>query len=390
MHRLHPLLLLLRRYSQKNDAVLLADALGLLSPRRNPKSSSLNPHTYKPLIFTNLSKGPVAEHYHEIKKDLLADYKLPTIDHSKQVDTLLKDLRAVNEISNRNVLQRNLYNHVKTLQSEDELIELTNLSFYQNRLTMALFTRFMLNKNLTDLSRLPFNVHNVDDQALAKNGWTTVNFAELKVLLLKKYHDLNKPLLIVKLLKENFDSEFLPLIRLGRFTPFYERIVWKFYFDYMSQNEAAFIESLDNLRTSFMIWEASSAKCSEVARLMVAHHKPNGLPLLFLQLCSCKSVEMVVEAELKEGRSLLLSSLKKVSVKFKIYDVKTMTAESVASRAMGYSLLHALENLIQAHFGNWHQDVQLTNIMAELKHCRLHMHHGVPQADAENMVVLTN
>lgn len=383
----------MRRYSQKNDAVLLADALGLLSPRRNAKtlSNKLNPHSYKPLIFTHLSKGPVAEHYDEIKKELLVDYKLPTVDHSRLMNTLLKDLRAVNEISHRNVLQRNLYNHVKTLQSENELIELTNLSYYQNRLSMSLFTRFMLNKNLTDLSRLPFNVQSVDKQALAKNGWTSVNFAELKVLLMKKYHDLNKPLLIVKLLKENFGREFLPLIRLRHFTPFYERIVWKFYFDYMSQNEASFIESLNNIRTSFMIWEASSAKFSEIAKVMLAHHELSGLQSLFLQLCSSNAVEKVVLADLVDGRSLVLSSLKKTSVKFKIYDVKTTASESVANRALGYSLIHAMENLVKAHFGNWHQDVQLAAIMDQLNQYRIDMmHQGVPQPDTENMAVLTN
>jgi len=393
MHRINTGVLLMRRYSQKNDAIHLADALGLLSPRRNvkPPPKKLTTQPYRPLIFTNLSKGPVAEHYNEIKKDLLADYKIPMVDHSRQMDTLLKDLRAVNEISHRNVLQKNLYNHVKTLQNEDELIELTNLSFYQNRLTMPLFTRFIMNKNLTDLSRLPFNVQNIDKVVLARNGWTDVNFAELKVLLMKKYHDLNKPLLIVKLLKDNFDSEFLPFIRLRQFSPFYERIVWKFYFDYISQNEAEYIKSLDNVRSSFMIWEASSAKCSEIAQVMLAHHEPSGLQQLFLQLCSSNAVEKVVKSDLSEGRSLLLSSLKKTSVKFKIYDIKTTATESVANRALRYSLIHAIENVVNGHFGNWHQDVQLAAIMDQLKHCRTDMvHQGVPQPDTENMGVFTN
>lgn len=379
---------ILRHYSQKqNDADLLADALGLLSPRRNVK----NPSNYKPLIFTNLQKGSVTEHYDEIKKDLLADYKIPNVDHSRQMNGLLMNLQAVTEMSHKRVLQKNLFNHVNTLQNEDELIELINLSFYQHRLTLPLLTRFILNRNLIQLSRLPSDVQNIDKAVLAKNGWTDLNFSEFKVLLMKKYHDLNKPLLIVKLLKEHFNTEFLPLIRLHLFSPFYERIIWKFYFDYISLNEVGFIKSLDNLRSSFMILEASTTKSIEIAKILLAHHELSPLQSLFLQLYSSDAVETVVKTELQEGRSPLLSSLKKTSVKFKIYDVRTTVSDSVANRALGYSLIHALENLVKGHFSNWHQDAQLTAIMDQLKQHRMEMvQQDVPQPENASLGVYTN
>lgn len=392
MKRLIPqnpaLTLQVRHYSsKKNDAVLLADALGLLSPRKTVK----NPSNYRPLIFTNLQKGSVTEHYNEIKKDLLADYEIPKFDHAKQMDGLLVNLRAVSEITHNRVLQKNLYSHVTLLQNEDELIELANLSFYQNRLTLPLLTKFLLNKNLTTLTRLPIDVLNVDKPALAKNGWSETNFTELKVLLMKKFHDLNKPLVIVKLLKENFDTEFLPLIKLRQLTPFYERIIWKFHFDYISLNEASYIKSLGNLRSSFMIWESSSAKCVSVAREILANHTLSALQSSFLRLCSCSAVDSVILSELESGRSPLLSSLKKISVKFKIYEVRNTATESVATRALGYSLIHAMESLVASHFSNWHQNEELAAIMGQLKSQRAEMvHQGVPQPENGTVGVYTN
>lgn len=378
----------LRQYSQKpNDAVLLADALGLLSPQRTAKA----PPKYKPLIFTNLHKGSVAEHYHEIKKDLLTDFKIPDVDHLRQIDGLLSGLRAVGELSQKRVLQKNLYKHVNTLQSEDELVELVELSFYQNRLTLPLLTRFMLNRNLTQLSRLPFDVQNPDKTVLARNGWTDLNYVEFKVLLMKKYHDLGKPLLIVKLLKENFETEFYPLVRKSQLTPFYERILWKFYFDFISLNEAAYVKSLDNLRSSFMILESSSTKSSEIAQAILAHHDLSPLQALYLELYSIPAIEAAVTSQLLAGKSPLLSSLKKLSVKFKIYEVKTMVSDSVANRALGYSLIHSLENLIKDHFANWQQDDQLNGVMSQLRHLRTEMvHQGIPQPESAGVAVYTN
>lgn len=377
----------MRSYSSRNDAVLLADALGLLSPRKTVK----NPSNYRPLIFTNLQKGSVTEHYNEIKKDLLKDYQIPIVDHAKQMDGLLMDLRAILELKHRNYLEKNLFSHVTLLQSEDELIELANLSFYQNRLSLALLTKFILNRNLVNLSRLPVNVMDINKEKLAANGWTETNFTELKVILMKKYHDLNKPLDIVKVLKENFAKEFLPLIELKQLKPFYERIVWKFYFDYLSLDEPHYIRKLQNLRSSFMIWEASDKKSVEIAREIMSSHKLSPLQHTFLSLCSCSAAEHVIASELERGKSPLLSSLKKISVKFKIYEVKDIATESVATRALQYSLIHAIESLVASHFTNWEKNEELAEILKNLKCQRAEMvQFGIPQQANEEEALYTN
>lgn len=364
------LLRLSRQYSlKKSETDFLANALGLLSPKR-----STNYTNYKPLIFTNLQKGSVTEHYKEIEGQILNQYSVPTVDHAKLMNTLLLDLQAVGEIPPKRHLQKNLLNHVRTLQSEEELLELAKLSFYQNRLSLPLMTRFILNKHLKQLSRLPFDVNNLDHAEFTKNGWTELNYSEFKVLLMKKYHDLNKPLLIVRLLKDHFDGEFLPLIEEKKLSPFYERIVWKFYFDYVQMGqEHTVIKALNSTRSSFLIWEGSSINSGEVAGSILLHHELTRLQKLFFLLSSSNTVEKVVRVELAEGRSTLLSALKKISVKYKLYGITDSVSESVSDRAFTYSLIHSIENVIWNHIPHWKSDEMLVRIVSDLTTYRTQM-----------------
>lgn len=357
-----------RSYSlKKSETDFLADALGLLSPKRNTKTYA----NYKPLIFTNLQKGSVTEHYREIEGELLHQYNMPVVDHTKQMNSLLLDLQAASDIPTKRHLQKNLLNHVRSLQSEEELLELARLSFYQNQLTLPLMTRFILNKHLQLLSRLPFDVDKLDHAEFTKNGWTELNFSEFKILLMKKYHDLNKPLLIVRLLKEGFDGEFLPLLKKERLSPFYERILWKFYFDYVQKGqEKSVIQALDSIRSSCLIWEGSSVNCCEVAGSILQHHQLTRLQLIFFELSSCNVVEKIVSADLVNGRSDLLSALKKVSVKHKLYAVTDSVSESVSDRAFTYSLIHSIESVIWNHLPQWRSDTVLQRLVTDLKKYR--------------------
>lgn len=368
------------RLNRQEDTSTLADALGLLSPKRNDKSK--NAANYRPLLLRNLQKGPVQENYNEIKKELMADFKIPTTDHSRSVNHLLMDLQAATE--RRSVLQSNLLNHVRTLKNEDELLELIKLLYYQNRLGLPLLTTFILNRNLRRLDELPFDVENLDRGTFAKSGWKLSNFAEFRILLLKKYHDLNMPTKIIKSLKGNFD-EYAKLIAKHKLSPFYERIVWKFYFEYIQQlhpqyNEEFWIAKLDSVRSSFLIWEASLQNNSNIVNAALRQHSLSPLQKAFFQLCSCEKAQLVISHELKSGKSSLLSSLKKLSVKFKMYDVgNTSESQSVATRALGYSIIHALENTIKSNFANWKDDKQLEALMDDFASQRTHMVLHEPQ-----------
>lgn len=374
--------------TSSQDPALLADALGLLSPKRNVKNTA----NYKPLILRNLQKGSILEQYAEIKKELMADFKIPTTDHAKQVNVLLLDLHLASE-PHKSVLQKHLLNHVRTLQSEEELLELVKLLFYQNRLSLAVLTRFMLNRHLRLLQRLPFDVENLDKVAFTRNGWTERNFGEFRILLLKKYHDLNKPLLIITSLKENF-AGFLHLIETHQLTPFYERIVWKFYFEYIQQlhpqyNEAYYIEKLNNVRSSFLMWESSLQNNRAIVAAALKQHSLSPLQKIFLTLCASDSVQLIISQELVGGKSPLLSALKKLSVKFKIYAVGDTSVSSVATRALGYSLIHLMESTIKDNFANWTHDAVLVELLRELNQQRTEMIQHDPEPHEVGDGVLT-
>ena len=216
-----------RTISNKDDSdkdnVLLADALNLLSPRTEIK----NTINYKPSLFTNL-----------IAKDSLTDekiepylnYKLPNSDTKRHLDQLLAGLNIASQTNdslaktNYQLLTssyKDLRKYVNNIDNENSLIELVKLFYSQNQLSSRLMTDILLNKHLINLNKLPFDINSMNLKDF--KNWQEINFVQIKVVLLKKYYDLKKPLLIVKNLKENFIQVYLPMIRLGELTPFYER-----------------------------------------------------------------------------------------------------------------------------------------------------------------------
>lgn len=374
-----------RCLNKHDDQTLLADALGLLSPKKSVKNTA----NYKPLLFRHLQKGDVTENYAEIRRELLPEVTIPKFaDHTKQVNNLLSDLEAAaGRISTKSLetLEKSLLRHVLTLTSEDELIELVCLSLQQNKLTLPLLTKFILNRHLTQLERLPFNVDNLDKSMFMRNGWSQQNFHEFNVLLMKKYHDLNRPLLIIKILKNNFEAEFLPLIYIRKLLPFYERIIWKFYFEYIKQlhldrNEQYYIKSLNDIRSTFIMWESSSENNKAIFDTALKVHKLSPLQKVFIELCVCEPVQRVITQELESGRSRLLSELKKISLKFKVSSVGTLSdADSVATRAHGYSTAHAIESFIKREFPNWAQNRNLTGFLHALAVGRAQMAHATEE-----------
>lgn len=384
------------RFLNKNgDPALLANALGLLSPRKHEINKTPN---YKPLIFRHFQKGDVAENYAEIKRELLPEMSMPQFtDHTKQLNFLILDLQAAGTklpSKARDALDKNMLKHVLALTNEDELIDLLCLSLQQNKLTFPLLTRFLLNKHLTLLHRLPFNIDNLDRSLLRKNGWTQQNFMEFNVVLMKKYNDLKKPILVVKILRLNFEEVFLPLIQLRLLLPFYERIVWRFYFEHYRQllhperDEHYYVQSLNNVRSTFSIWESSSRNNDLILRTaMKVHTKLSPLQKAFIQLCTSGPVQEVVSKQLEWNRSKLLAELKKISIRCKVANVGSASAsDSVATRAHMYSLINAMDSLIKREFPNWEEIKDLANVMDMLVSVRLEMAQAGPEV--ENGMIL--
>lgn len=329
------------RSRQKPDTLLLADALGLISPQKAVPNAS----NYKPLLLRSLQNEKLPE----------PKIHIPTKDHTQLLQTLLMDLQKATQPR----VKRDL-TFVKRENTEEEILDLINLLFAQRKLTLALFTKLLLHRNLTLLGRLPFSLDACKDD-LIKNGWTETNLVELQVVLLKKYHDLKKPLLIVRSLKENF-STFQAMIEAGQLSPFYERIVWKFYFDYAAtpHDEVYWIRKLDSVRSSFMIWESSS-KNGKIASAALKQHKLSPLQSVFLRLCCSNPAQRLIQSEFESGASPFLSLLKKISVKNKLYKLDEDPTK-VGSRALVYLVIHSMESAI----ANLALDAELEQLLGEL------------------------
>ncbi|GEQ71043.1 hypothetical protein JCM33374_g4724 [Metschnikowia sp. JCM 33374] len=371
---------------KKHDPVSLAGALGLLSPSKDITKSP----SYKPSLFQTLQRGSVSEQLAEIASETAPDFGLSRAHHQNHIEAVMANLHHASEHVSWSTTSKNdakgsrpgiyagkstekqLKRHIKALRNEAELLDLVRGLYMENKLTLSLFMDFLLSRHLQDLSKLPFDVANVNHAALSKNGWTTINFTELKILLLKKYHDMEQPLEIIKILKNCFIREFFPLINTHSVSPFYERIVWKFYFEYIGLGqECATIETLDSLRSSFLIWEATTKNTAKTLDKIAHQHSLNTPQRLFLKVASCAPVQKKIDTELLVGKSPLLSALKKVSWKFKIY--KAVDAEDVASRAFAFSLMHSLEDLLGEHFSGDGDSDNIAGLLSELRQERSQM-----------------
>mmetsp|Transcript_4276 Transcript_4276/g.4697 ORF Transcript_4276/g.4697 Transcript_4276/m.4697 type:complete len:455 (-) Transcript_4276:1749-3113(-) len=375
------------KHDSDNENVLLADALNLLSPRTEVK----NTINYKPSLFTNL-----------IAKDSLSDekiepylnYKLPNSDTKRHLDQLLAGLNIASQTSdslaksNYHLLTssyKDLRKYINSLDNERSLIELVKLFYSQNELSSRLLTDVLLNKHLVNLDKFPFDINKMNPNDF--KNWQKINFIQIKVVLLKKYYDLKKPLLIIKNLKENFMQVYLPMIRLGELTPFYERIIWKFYFEYIlplklyiSHNEAYFIKLLNSIKSTFIIWESSLMNNGEIAKFALKYHESALTPLQksFLKLCSIKLTQNIITSELSQykeyPKSKLLSLLKKLSIKHKIYSFTTTSATlPIETKSNFYALIHTLEKLILDELASVQSisspedQLELTKVLKEIK-----------------------
>lgn len=359
------------RLALKNeDPAFLANALGLLSPKKTKSKS------YRPLLFRHFQKGDVTENYNEIRRDLLPNVDLPVFkDHTEQVNNLLMDLQnaAAKPIKNTKLQERNLLKHASLLTSEEELVELACLSLQQNKLSLPLLTRILLNRNLTQLQALPFNADKLDEALFKANGWSQQNFVEYEVLLMKKHHDLNKPLDIIKILKSSFENQFLPLIRLKSLLSFYERVIWKFYFEYAKQlhperDEAFYIQLLDNIDSTFTMWESSLENNRPVfENALVVHENLSAPQKMFIQLCNSDPVQEVISKQLKNHRSQLLSELKKISISYKVSKTTLVDrCDSAATKTHLHSLFNAIESLIKKEFPDWATCTPLGKIIEDI------------------------
>ena len=343
--------------------VVLADALNLLSP----KPQVQNHINYKPSLLYALTTGGGLD---KTKLEPYLKYDMPESSVNEHLEKLVSGISVVYQKDIGKVSHKSLslpYRELKSLiwsiKDENELIELVRLFYGQNKLTAKIMLHVIMNKNLQDLRKLPFDLQSINSVTFP--SWKEIDFIHINVAMLKKYYDLKEPLLIIRNLRKNFHVRYLPMIKEAKLSPFYERIVWKFYFEYTStldpescNDEAHYIRALDSLKSSFLIWESSLAKSSVIAKLILHSYqsKMHPLQMFLLRLSSCRLVEKLDKPHLVNGHMRhvsLLSCLKKISIKHKIYALpKDDNKMSVEARASCYAIINSLEGLLANYLRN--------------------------------------
>ncbi|KAI5968691.1 hypothetical protein CANMA_002127 [Candida margitis] len=313
--------------SKRPENEALADALNLLT---KPTTQS----TYKPSLFKSLTEGSVDEQLSKAPPKVHIKHEPHISEHfvnnllwgikSSLLDSQINHSQLLNDMS-----AEELSSYTKRVKNMASLREIVQLFYNHDRLTPRILTDVLLNKSLKSLDNFPIDLNKFE----GIKGVDNRAVLHLKIIMLKKYYDLNQPLDIIRNLKSNFAASYLPLIESHQLTPFYERIVWRFVFEYLRQyNEEYYIKSLKSLQSSFLIWESSSYTANQsIAQLILENHgELTKLQVLFLKIAS-------------SARTFDVPKLRKISIKYKLHKLKQQE-----DRKLLYAVLNELENLLIA------------------------------------------
>ncbi|EMG49695.1 hypothetical protein G210_5474 [Candida maltosa Xu316] len=321
----------------------LADALNLLVKTTNKESS-----TYKPSLYDSLTKGSVEEQLTSIPVKIPESQPHVSDQFINNILYGIKSSHVQGGINYSQLYQMNadeLHSFISNISSEETLLELLSTFSNHKRLTVEVLTQIILNKHFVNLDRSPIDLNNLEEVA----GFTSLEVTKIDIILLKKHHDLKHPLNVVRNLKQNFESKYLELIKHGKLSPFYERIVWRFVLDYLKQyKEAHYIEQLNNINSSFLIWQATTKNSHEVAQDVLNFHTDlNELQRIFLKIASSPMVNV--------------STMKKMSIKYKISKLATDTTKS---RKSCYALINELENYLINYLDSNHEVKEMLQELA--------------------------
>ncbi|CCE78051.1 Piso0_000664 [Millerozyma farinosa CBS 7064] len=345
------------------ENILIADALNLLSPRVERRIS----FDYKPSLLQSL-RSTTDDKHEEVKNFM--HYEMPKTDTKKHLNNLISGLSALSQVPKASNLKHisviecspsEIRNFIKGETREDSVLEVMRLLYYRNNLNFQVAIDILLHRSVKDLSKLPFNIKDITSDSL--KGWKRENIIQFHILLMKKYHDLRQPEKIIENLQENFWQEYLPMIKMSKLGPFYERIVWKFYFEHLNEmdshgqlGEEYFIRHLNSLKSSFLIWESSLQRSSGIAQEALKFHQSilNPFQQTFLALCSNPICRSIIGQEIEDSiarnsgaKSKTLSRLKKLSHKYKIYGLSNLSSKtSLADKAALYSFIREMESEI--------------------------------------------
>lgn len=274
---------------------------------------------------------------------------------------------SANDLPLQQMSGADLARHVSNISLEQEIIRTMHLLYSQHALLLSVLTRLVLNKSFKNLRACPFDLESLD--TLRCLGWSKVlDYARFNIVLLKKYHDLRKPLSIRKNLRTHFESQYWPLIETGTLSPFYERIVWKFYFELVApRTQPHFLQRLPHT-SAFLIYESSFHDHRLVATYIADKMQLSPLQRVFFDFCKSEYMENLISREMVEsaGRtSPTLSLLKRCSIKHKLASIPEKV-HGVSARLNVFAFIKALQAMVDSA----ENDPQVTEIRARLGQIR--------------------
>lgn len=336
-------------------------------PPNNPKKPLQYQHKRevqvpRPSILSSVTYGLQLERLkHEQKNDdyannLTKDSKYEA--HMNQLMGIIDIISSPTESLDQyswlvNLSDSEFKRQVGKINDENKLIGLVERLYHQGELTARKLRIILFNKNMKNLKALPFDIH---DLYKAQLTWSSQDYLELNIIMLKKYQRLHKPLDIVKNLKGNFEHYYLPEIKCKNLLLFYERIVWGFYFDYVkdlsgSFDEIHFINHLDDVYHSFNIWESCKTSYASVAKAILKTHDAvlNDIQTVYFNLCLNPITQHLIESDVQNshsGRSELLQSLQSLSSSYKFHSFGELDEFSVETRAIYYRVVEELKKIV--------------------------------------------
>lgn len=312
-----------RSLSKKNDdGVSLADALNLLSPQKDTK-----PIEYQPSLFDTWRNGPVNEKFSK-SSDLQLQFKIPSSETKKHLDHLLAGLNvfSTHSVSSVDLLTSPPHvvsRHIRAIGDEAELVKICRLLYYQDKLTYPLLFDIVFNKNLVHLDQLPVDVTRLSPEQLPH--WPQESFLRWNIVMMKKYYDQKKPLQIVKNLRDNFDSQYLPSIKQGILSPFYERTVWRFHHQFFKLTST--LGGMHDVKSDILLWEVIKDG-QNLAKKLSGDQRLVPLQRLFFKISSSELPAA------PPGAPDPVRQLRQISIKNKLHALHLADCEDVGDREL--------------------------------------------------------
>ncbi|EGW32359.1 uncharacterized protein SPAPADRAFT_138624 [Spathaspora passalidarum NRRL Y-27907] len=339
-----------------SENMVLAEALNLLQRSRD-QDQEVNSTNYKPSLYDNIVKGPAQEQY----SDLI---RTPKIENRKQkqrisdqfISNLLSGIKSseVSDVAGAldfadlyNMNSRELSLYIKSVKSEQKLFEILETFYYNDRLTFNVLSSIVLNKALVNIDKAPIDLVNIKNNRLLKLD--PLGITMFNIVLLGKYHSLHQPMTVLRNLKQNFNDVYLPLIKKHKLSAFYERIVWRYTFEFLKQfDELHYLQEINRVKSGFVILEATTKSSTPIAKYMLETYGESltELQTIFLKIFTNPYIEQRIIKELESpGRSKTCIALQKLSVKHHMCTLSQIPKDQWSRRAC-YALVADLEQFI--------------------------------------------